>query len=295
LNLIPQVAQLIDFYGPWLIDADRFAAIAEILATFTPLEAASFGAVEKTPAAKGNKSIAIVRINGVMMKGSTWFGTSTIAARQQLRAASQDPEVSAILLAIDSPGGQVAGTSDLAAEVRAANKIKPVWSHIDDTGASAAYWVASQSARILANDPNADVGSIGTMQVVTDASGAAEKAGIKTIVIKTGPLKGIGVMGAPVTDAQISHLQDLANKTQANFEGAVAKGRGMSAKQIQAVNHGGVLKAPDALNAGLIDGIQPIAKTLGELSAAAAKPQGQRADAGGSLPMIRHVLPMLNN
>jgi ClpP class serine protease len=134
-------------------------------------------------------------------------GTSTVQARQDLRKAANDPDVSAILLAIDSPGGTVSpgrwswpprcGRPRQEAGVRV--RRRPV--------REAAYWVASQADRVYANNPTALVGSIGTLMVVYDLSQAAEDQGIKALVFGTGPLKGTGAPGAPVTEAQQEYLR----------------------------------------------------------------------------------------
>lgn len=65
----------------------------------------------------------------------------------------------------------MAGTDDLARDVKAASRAKPLWAHIEDMGASAAYWVASQASKITANSETALVGSIGTLQVIHDHTG----------------------------------------------------------------------------------------------------------------------------
>ena len=76
-----------------------------------------------------------------MQKGSSKFGgASTIRVRRQIREARQDEDVEAILLVVDSPGGTVAGTDELAREVGRAAEEKIVHAHIDDLGASAAFW-----------------------------------------------------------------------------------------------------------------------------------------------------------
>lgn len=221
-------------------------------------------------AGPGGKKIARIDIVGVMAKSSApWAtSTSTIGVRRELQKAVADPEVAGIMLAIDSPGGYVAGTHDLASDVKAAGRQKPVWAQVEDLGASAAYWVASQADRIVANSPTAMVGSIGTIQAITDLSAALEQHGIKVHVIKTGPLKGIGLPGAKVTDEQLAHLQGLANSVQESFDTAVQKGRRMTDRQLADVRHGGVLNASAALDAKLIDAVQPYGRTMAEFSAA---------------------------
>lgn len=297
---VPLFSRLDDWVGAWLMEPTRFAAVWQSATRMDwarhmaePLDPRSVA--EKIPAAAG-KTVAIVRLTGMLMKSQpSMGGTSTIQARRDLRQAAADPDVTAIVLAIDSPGGTVAGTSDLAADVAAARKSKPVLAHIDDLGASAAYWVASQADKITANSPTALIGSIGTLQVVYDQSAAAEKEGIRTLVFRTGPLKGLGTPGAPVTDEQAAHIQSLVDSIQQSFDAGVMKGRGLSASELANVRHGGVMTATAALNARLIDAIQPLSKTIAD----AIKPPKQTARMESEIrstnfPTIRHGgLPML--
>ncbi|MBU6429344.1 MAG: S49 family peptidase, partial [Cyanobacteria bacterium REEB65] len=250
--LVPFFARIHDYVGLWAITEDALMALADNARRMD--WDAHFGqtlepraAIEKVPvmppqtpggrpstmpgpgAPSPARSIAVVKLSGLLMKGqSSLGGTSTIQARRDIRQAANDPEVGGIMLAIDSPGGTVAGTQDLADDVRAAAQRKPVWAHIDDLGASAAYWVASQAHRVFANAPTALVGSIGTVHSIKDTSGQESKKGIKTLVIATGPLKGMGTPGAPITKAQQDHLQGLANSVQASFDQAVQSGRRMT-------------------------------------------------------------------
>lgn len=288
---VPAFARISDYIGLWCL-ADEAATLLRQLALSMdlrghveqgaePLRAA----LEKTTGPAG-KSIAVIKLTGILMKSqSSMGGTSTIQARRDLRQAVSDPDTAGILLAIDSPGGTVAGTSDLAEEVKAAGKVKAVWAHIDDLGASAAYWVASQASRIVANSGTALVGSIGTIQTMTDYSAAAEKAGLKTLVFATGPMKGLGTPGSKITDEQIAHVQALVDGVQKHFDTAVMRGRGLSAKELAAVRHGGVFTAEAALESRLIDAIQPLGKTLAEFSRSLAEPKAARA-ALRTLPML---------
>jgi signal peptide peptidase SppA len=238
--------------------------------------------VSKVGSGPQARTVATVQLAGPLMKavGSMQSGTSTVQARRDLRQAAADPDVSAILLMVDSPGGTVAGTQDLAADVAAAAAKKPVWAFIDDLGASAAYWVASQATKVFANAGTAWVGSIGTLLVVYDVSGAAEEAGVKALVFGTGPLKGVATPGTVVTDDQQAYFKALVEDTQRSFDAAVAGGRGMTPDQLAAVKTGGAFLASDALRLNLIDGIQSIDQTLAQLAAstpAGASQQPARA------------------
>lgn len=190
--------------------------------------------------------IAVIPIVGGMVKGFSKFSSAdTIKIRRQVREAARDKEVRGILLHIVSPGGFVDGTDDLAREVRGAGSKKPVHAYIEDTGASAAYWVASQASRITAN-PTAAVGSIGVFSVVYDLSKNAEMEGVKVHVIATGPNKGAGVPGTEITEEQLAALQDEVDAVASHFFEAVRRGRRLGQNQLDAVTDGRVWTASRA-------------------------------------------------
>lgn len=273
---LPTFNRLADYFGIWAIEPTAFLGQWSVAAATDLFRHVSAGPAPRPatqmsmqPSKKGDKSVAVISVAGTLMKQQpSMGGTSTVQIRRDVRAAANDPNVSGILLRVDSPGGTVSGTADLAADVKAARKMKPVWAHIEDLGASAAYWVASQADQVFANTSTALVGSIGTVMTVYDASVAAEREGIKTLVFRTGPLKGLGTPGDPVSEEQSAHLQAIVNEMQTHFDAAVRNGRGMSAAQLAAVKSGGVFTAAEALDKRLIDGIRSLDSTLSALGAA---------------------------
>lgn len=279
---VPRFPRVADYAGAWAIEPN---AGSMLLAAIQRTDLAAHVASAESPklvAARddfqsvkvaGGQQIAIIPLAGTLMKsvGSMSAGTSTVMTRRMLRKAVADPEVSAILIQVDSPGGTVSGTADLAADVQAAAKQKPVWAFIEDMGASAAYWIASQADKVFANNPTALVGSIGTLAVVYDYSAAAEKEGIKALVFGTGPLKGAGAPGAPVTDEQQAYFRNLVEDSQTSFDAAVRRARGLTEKQLADARTGGVFGAAEAVNRKLIDGVQSFDKTLSDLAAEARR------------------------
>lgn len=269
--LTPRFSRLSDWTGLWAMEEAAFHAMIEFIRRVDvtahvaePLPEIQ-SALEKMPARKG-QSMAVVSIVGTMMKSQSSFGgTSTVQMRRDIRQAAADPEISGILLAIDSPGGTTAGTDDLANEVRAARRAKPVWAHVDDLCASAAYWVASQAEQIFANSSTALVGSIGTFVTIYDTSEAAAMNGVKAFRFATGPLKGAGAPGTPITEEQRAYFQQLTDESQTAFDAAVKRGRGFTDKQLADVRTGGVWTAENALRMKLIDGIRPLGKTVDEM------------------------------
>ena len=273
--LVPRFARLTDFLGLWCIEPTAAAAIlaaarridlnAHVLAALAkPAPVASSMDLVST---KGDKRVAVVKATGKLMKPqSSMGGTSTLQLRRDIRAAAADPSVSGILLALDSPGGTVAGTADLAADVKAARRRKPVWAHCDDLCASAAYWVASQADQVFANSPTAMVGNVGTVAAITDTSKAADADGVKVHVFATGPLKAAGWEGTTLTDDQRAYFQALIDDNQQHFDAAVKAGRGLSAEQMKAVRTGAIFPANRAKELRLIDGIRPFEQTLAALA-----------------------------
>lgn len=223
-----------------------------------------------TEPARGGRVIARIPVRGLMLKGSVpgWLGTSTTQLRQEVRKAAADPNVSGILLDVFSGGGSSLGQADLVADVRQAARRKPVWTQIEDWGASAAYYLAAATDAVYANNNDARVGSIGTMLAVEDLSGMAEKLGIRVELFTTGPLKAAGFPGTSLTDEHRADFQDWVNGIQTGFDAAVKKGRGLSAGELDAVRTGGMFFAQDARQKKLIDGVRSLESTLAALSAA---------------------------
>lgn len=230
------------------------------------------------------EGVALIPVSGVLMKGASKFvaGTSTVDIRRQLREAAKDDQVEAVLLLIDSPGGHVAGTMELADEVARTNAIKPVTAQINDLGASAAYWVASQASRIAANKP-AEIGSIGVVAVVHDTSGYYEKEGVKVHVVSTGPLKGAFTDGTPVSKEMLDNLQAKVDGLNAMFKGSIQQARpGMD---VESVATGETFLADKALQLGLIDIVSDSEKTL-DMIVSEVKMKNRRRQAFAKLDQL---------
>ncbi|HZZ77198.1 MAG TPA: S49 family peptidase, partial [Gemmataceae bacterium] len=154
-----------------------------------------------------------------------------------------------------------------------------------------------QASQIFANSPTAQIGSIGTFMVVYDMSEAAAKEGIKVHRFATGPLKGAGAKGTPLTEEQRAHLQQITDESQTAFDGAVKRGRGLTDKQLADVRTGGVWTAQNAMDRKLIDGVRPLGKTLDELvKFASTGGKAPTRNSASTLPMMKQTqtLPMLS-
>ena len=152
--------------------------------------------------------VALVDVSGPLSKwASIWrlFGLSDQPTLGELTdavaAAHADPKVQGIMLRIDSPGGTVWGTGELADAIHAVRSAKPVHAYAQDQCCSAAYHIGSQASRLTSNRA-ADVGSIGIYMLLVDSSKAAADVGLKFIRIRSGAHKGVGVSGVEITEAE---------------------------------------------------------------------------------------------
>ena len=231
---------------------------------FTANEISALG-VERTEHGFMNASgIAVVEIIGPTTKYAGWFSSSTLQIRNQLRKAVSDDTVRGIMLFVDSPGGQVAGSEDLASDVLEASQVKPLYAYASDMMASAAYHVSSQAGQIYANR-GAMIGSIGTMMALYDVSKYFENLGIQAVPITSGGMKGAGMLGTPITAEIKAYFQGLIDEVTNYFVADVARGRAMSESQVRSLADGRIHLASQAQELGLIDGVMSLPQAINQM------------------------------
>lgn len=264
----------------WAMEPGRFSSMLVALKA-----ACVAGVVVEVKAQSGNVprrtigSVEIVEVRGVLDRNPSWMlelmdGTSYQAIAAQVRAAAADPEVGSILMVIDSPGGSVDGLADAADVIFEARKSKPVIAQVQGMAASAAYYLASQANKINAGRMDM-IGSIGTILPMYDRSEFYKKAGVENISFTTGPYKGAGMEGKPVTEEQRAYFQGIVDSASKDFVAAIRRGR--SIEGLKDVADGRVFFAPDAKAAGLIDAIKTLDETLSGLAKAKGTPRRARA------------------
>jgi len=253
------VPHLTEYFGLWAYEEAKFRELTENL-NFDWLRSHAENKVatarEREQEREGK--VGVVSLTGSLMKfESSLGGTSTVEARRQIRAMANDQSVERIVLRIDSPGGTVSGTEALGSDIRKANQMKPVDAIIEDMGASAAYWLASQ-ARSISATPGSLVGSLGVIGTIRDTSEAANKLGVKVHVIRTGKFKGGAVDGEKVDAHFLAEMQKLAEHANGLFMSAVAQGRKMEVGKAQALFDGRVFPAEEAVGLGLVDRVEDL-------------------------------------
>lgn len=205
--------------------------------------------------------VATVPIHGVIAhraasvgRISSPAGTSVEGIRADLQAALDDPQVQAIVLDVDSPGGSVAGIDELAAEIRAARSVKPIVAHTDSLMASAAFWLASQANKITATR-SASVGSIGVIASFLDSHRAMANQGLDPVVVKSTPGKGGTQSNGTLSDADRADIQREVDAYHGLFVESVAAGRGISIEAAHAMGDGRVYLGAEAESRGMVDAI----------------------------------------
>ena len=232
--------------------------------------------------------VAIIPVEGPLFRHASMLteisgATSYATLRKDLQTAIDARDVTSILLAIDSPGGEVNGVAELAQAIYEARGAKPIKAHVGGLGASAAYWIASAADEIIAAD-TAQLGSIGVICTVTDTTEADKAAGVRhiDIVSSASPDKRLDVN----KEGDRAKLQQRVDDLAEVFVSAVARNRGTSeAAVLERYGQGGVMIGARAVSAGLADRLGSFESVLAEMASSGgrtmdAKILGLRADAG---------------
>jgi len=218
--------------------------------------------------------VAIIDVSGVLTNDAwSWGGTTYGDIQRDVKIASLDPNVTGILLNINSPGGECDNAFETAAVVASAAKQKPVYAVAGTTAASAAYLLASQANKIYLPKISGGVGSIGIVCIHMDVSGALTKAGLKATQLSAGTDKTAGSPLAPLTDAARETMQAEIDRLYGEFVGAVAKGRGITPQAIVTMGARMFYGAANAISSGLADASGDLDMAWADLCAEAQKPK----------------------
>ena len=180
---------------------------------------------------------------------------------RMVKEAMNDDEVERLVLDIDSPGGEVSGLFDTVDEIFELRGQKPMISVVDDGAYSAAYALASATDRIIV-PRTGGVGSIGTIAVHCDMSGAMKKAGYKATIVHAGKHKKDFNRFEPLTKQALERLQKLVDSDYALLVNTVARNRGMEAEAIRATE-ALTYDGQEGVDIGLADEVSSMKGILG--------------------------------
>jgi protease-4 len=202
--------------------------------------------------------IAVIYLTGIISAEADGYTSEEGMVgdiKDQLRQAIDDKHVKAIVLRINSPGGEVVASDSIYEVVATARDQKPVVASIDSVGASGAYYAAMGADYVMANELSI-TGSIGVIlqsYTFTDLMG---KIGVHSYTFKSGRYKDVlNPMREPTEDEK-ALVQDLIAEVYEKFVGIVAAEREIKVEELKAgMADGRILSGKQALEAGLVDGV----------------------------------------
>ncbi len=255
---------------PWAITETALHTILEVAARENEAPeavAAKLGRqLQNSYNATERDGVAIIPVTGPLFRYANIFTAISGASSYELIArdfmsALENPQISSIILDIDSPGGEVNGVSELASMIFDARSTKPIIAYASGDAASGAYWIASAADEIVVSETSA-LGSIGVVGIYRGKS-ATESAETVEIVSSQSPLKRLD----PMSDDGRAKLQTRIDSMADVFVSTIARNRSVTPDHVLEHYGGGdVMIGAHAVNAGLADRIGSLERLITELS-----------------------------
>lgn len=283
--------------SPWAIEPAKLREIQEIYSTHLRGEKIDVKGIEAQlgrPLENSRRgyevhsNVAIVPLVGVMAKRMNLFsqisgGASTELVATALQQAVKDPEVEGIILEVDSPGGTVDGTAELANLVRGLRDEKPIVTWVNGLAASAAYWVGSATSRMFISSSTAKVGSIGVVMTHLDRSEFDKKMGLKVTHIYAGKYKVVGSPYKALSKSDQESIQADIDYLYSLFVDAVAANRDTSVGDVlDNMADGRIFIGQQAIDAGLVDGVSTLEALVAQMSTGEL-PEPENTSAGAPI------------
>lgn len=183
-----------------------------------------------------------------------------VTLKDRLRAAARNPNIKAVILRVDSPGGEITASDLILRELlefKRQRKI-PVIAWMGTLAASGGLYISMAADEIYAQ-PTTITGSIGVIAMFPGLTGLGEKLGIEMRIIKSGANKDLGQPWRPMSDEQRKILEDLINGFNVRFREVVTQSRqakGLAMDKFNELADGRILDAVTAWSMHLIDGIK---------------------------------------
>lgn len=198
-------------------------------------------------------TVAVVELNGVIMDSKKTL--------KKLKRVEEDPEVKAVVMRINSPGGSVAPSQEIYEAVKKLKK--PVVASMGAVAASGGFYVACGAQKVFAN-PGTITGSIGVIMEFVNLEKLYEWAKIKRYSIKTGKFKDAGAEYHEMTPEARALLQGMVDDVLLQFKQAVVDGRKLPMEKVDAIADGRILSGAQAKAANLVDELGTIQDAIAE-------------------------------
>jgi protease-4 len=200
--------------------------------------------------------VAVIPLSGTITSGgSSLLSGSAITpdlVRNYLTRAGNDGAVKAIVLRIDSPGGEVEASQEILLQIERAKETKPVVVSMGSMAASGGYYISTAADKIVAL-PTTETGSIGVISYQMNVEGLLDKLGIDVEVFKGGKYKDMFEGFRELTPEEEAIMQATVDEFYNQFVGVVAQGRGLSTEDVRNLATGQLYSGTEARELGLID------------------------------------------
>ncbi|MDD3421733.1 MAG: signal peptide peptidase SppA [Methanocellales archaeon] len=202
------------------------------------------------------EEIAVIYVQGEMVTGNVpneiGYATSESICKN-IRDATDELSVKAIVLRVNSPGGTPAAAQEIVTEIKnAQEKGKPVVISMGEIATSGAYYISAPAERIVAN-PDTMTGSIGVIWIFTNMSGYYSEEGIDFEVVKSGEFKDMGADWRGLTEEEKEYADQVIMDSYDRFVKEVAQGRNMPTNEVKKLADGRIYLGASAKDLGLID------------------------------------------
>jgi protease-4 len=214
------------------------------------------------------KKVAIIDLHGTI--------TNSADIIRQLKKYAKDSSVPAIVLDIDSPGGEVAPSQEIYEEMQKAKEDgKKIVASMGSVGASGGYYVACAADTIVAN-PGTLTGSIGVLLEFPVAEELFKKIGLRFEVVKSGEFKDVGTYNRRMTEAERKLLQSVIDDTYDQFVEVLMENRNLSEEEALKIADGSIFTGRQAKKLGLVDelgDLEDAIKIAGEMAGIKGPPK----------------------
>lgn len=232
-----------------------------------------------------DRKVVIIYLDGLIsFNGDGGAGESMVESLvDQLRQARKDKSVAAVVLNIDSPGGEITASDALYEEIKRCDQVKPVIAYMNSVAASGAYYAAMGAHYIVTNELCL-TGSIGVMLQTINYQKLADLVGVETVTFKSGKMKDLLNPARPMTEEEKTYIQGMIMESYEKFLGIVAKGRNLDENMLrEKLADGRVMSGRVAVEEKLAD-------EAGYLRDAIAKAR-QLANLRDNAPVVRYATP----
>ncbi|SAK69536.1 peptidase S49 [Caballeronia pedi] len=253
---------------PKLMDDDGISASTQMAS-----------APDRRRAVVADTGLDIIPVSGILVSRSAHLNacepmTSYEGLRSSVNQAAADPAVEHIILDIDSTGGTSTGAFELANDIRAATKLKPITAIVNFSAFSGGYLIAAAASNVIVSQTSG-VGSIGVIAKHLDVSKRDEQQGIKVTSVFAGGRKNDLTPHEPLSDQSLERLTSMVQTNYVQFVDAIAQFRGLTTQAVKDTQ-AGVFFGKDGVAAGLADSVETPQAAVNRIASEIGASRAQR-------------------